>query len=49
MQLNCQRRDTNDRHIAGLRIVVHENYLAGMRVDGFDILLACPVDSGTRQ
>jgi hypothetical protein len=33
VQLNCQRRDTIDRHIAGLRIVVDENHLAGMRVN----------------
>ena len=48
MQLRCPRRDTLECKIAGLSAVVHENHLAGMRVDGIGDLLARPVDGGTR-
>jgi len=48
MYLHCRCRDTIDRHVTGLSAIVHENHLAGMRVDGFGILLARPVDGGTR-
>jgi len=49
MPLRCRHRDTLDRKIGGLNVIVHENHLAGMPIAEFGALWVCHADSVTKQ